>query len=392
MAPAQQSSFDSRLRRGGAVRTTAPPLRDSCRSGVERLRPTQAAIQAAVMSTQQGRPAAKEPRAPAISEEVKKLPELPEVETVRRTLYDKVVGRRIEQVEVLTPRQVWYPEIPVFIAELEGTTFTQIERRGKWLIFRLGPLRLVAHLRMSGHLYVCSPERPRDKHTHVIFHLDDGAELRYEDQRKFGGFHLLGPQGEGMPPGLAASGPEPLSDEWTAAHFATRLAEKRAPIKAVMLDQSIVAGFGNIYVDEALFAARIHPERLAGTLTPDEIERLHACGRAVLAKAIDKRGTTFSLYFDGEGEDGDFYDDLMVFDRTGEPCRACGTAIAKLRVAGRGTHVCPRCQPAPDTAKLIPRRARPGRRGTSVMVAAEPPQKLTNSKPTNKRKTNRGDG
>jgi formamidopyrimidine-DNA glycosylase len=299
---------------------------------------------------------------------------LPEVETVRRTLYDKIVARRIERLEIRTPRQVYHPDPDTFTAELEGATFTDIERRGKWLLFKLGPLTLVAHLRMSGHLFVCDPSRPLDKHTHVIFHLDNGTELRYEDQRKFGGFHLLGPHGEGMPPGLADLGPEPLSDQFTPAVLAAGLEGRKTPVKAALLNQAIVAGLGNIYVDESLFCARIHPERQAASLTAEEVERLHGCIRSVLEKAVAKRGTTFSLYFDGEGQEGDMYDELNVFDRTGEPCRACGTPIVKLAVAQRGTHVCPACQPAPSGAKLAARRARPGRRGDSVAVAAEPPK------------------
>ncbi|MFZ5814562.1 MAG: bifunctional DNA-formamidopyrimidine glycosylase/DNA-(apurinic or apyrimidinic site) lyase [Bacillota bacterium] len=302
------------------------------------------------------------------------MPELPEVETVRRTLYDKVVGRRIERVEILTPRQVYHPDPRTFTAELEGARFTAIDRRGKWLLFRLGPVTLVGHLRMSGHLYVCDPTRPREKHLHLIFHLDNGTELRYEDQRKFGGFHLLGPRGEGMPKGLAALGPEPLSDQFSPAVLAAGLSGRRTPIKAALLNQAIVAGLGNIYVDEALFCARIHPERQAASLTGGEVERLYGCIRSVLERAVEKRGTTFSLYFDGEGAEGDMYDELQVFDRTGQPCPACGTPIIKLAVAQRGTHICPACQPAPEGARLQTRRARPGRRGESVAVAAEPPR------------------
>lgn len=309
------------------------------------------------------------------------MPELPEVETVRRTLYDKVVGQTVERVEIITARQVYHPDPDTFRAELEGARFTDIERRGKWLLFKLGNLTLVGHLRMSGHLFVCDPDRPRDKHTHVIFHLGNGTELRYEDQRKFGGFHLLGPNGEGMPPGLAELGPEPLSDEFTPERLRAALAGRKTPIKAALLNQSLVAGLGNIYVDEALFCAEVHPERAADSLEPPEVDRLHGCIRSVLTRAVEKRGTTFSLYFDGEGAEGDMYDELNVFDRAGEPCPRCGTPIIKLAVAQRGTHVCPACQVAPEGARLAPRRARPGRRGDSVAVAAEPP------KPYGKRKS-----
>ncbi len=308
------------------------------------------------------------------------MPELPEVETVRRTLEPKLVGRQILAVEPITPRQIYHPDPDTFKAELEGATFTAIDRRGKYLLLRLGPLTLVCHLRMSGHLYACDPARPRDKHLHLLFQLDDGSELRYEDQRKFGGFHLLGPNGEGMPPGLAALGPEPLSDEFTSAVLAAGLAGRRTPIKAALLNQAMVAGLGNIYVDEALFCARIHPERQAESISPAETERLHQCIRSVLERAVEKRGTTFSLYFDGEGAEGDMYDELNVFDRTGEPCPVCGTPILKLAVAQRGTHVCPTCQPAPEGARLQSRRARPGRRGESVAIAAEPPKPYSTRK------------
>lgn len=300
------------------------------------------------------------------------MPELPEVETVRRTLYDRVVGRRVARVEIITPRQVYHPDPDSFRLELEGAAFTDINRRGKYLLFQLGPVTLVGHLRMSGRLYVCDPDRERDKHTHLIFHLDDGREMRYEDQRKFGGFHLLGPSGEGAPPGLAALGPEPLSDAFTVAVLAEALVAKKAPIKAALLDQRVVAGLGNIYVDEALFCARVHPERAAGSLDFQEIQALQGCIQRVLERAVEKRGTTFSLYFAGDAAPGDMYDELKVFDRAGEPCPRCGTPIIKLAVAQRGTHVCPACQPAPEGARLVARRASAGRRGKTVSVAAEP--------------------
>ncbi len=312
------------------------------------------------------------------------MPELPEVETVRRILYDKLVGRTIAQVEILTPRQIYHPDPDTFRAELEGARVTDIERRGKYLIFKLGPLRLVGHLRMSGRLYACPPDRPRDKHTHIIFHLDDGVDVRYEDQRKFGGFHLLGPKGEGSPPGLAALGPEPLSAEFTPAVLQAAFATRKSPVKAALLDQTVVAGLGNIYVDEALYCARIHPERGAATLDSVELTRLHGCIQAILERAVEQRGTTFSLYFAGDDARGDMYDELKVFDRTGEPCPRRATPIIKLSVAQRGTHVCPSCQPAPAEARLLPRRARPGRMGESVAVAAEP------ARPYRKRKA-RGD-
>lgn len=310
------------------------------------------------------------------------MPELPEVETVRRTLLPKLQGRTINEIEIITPRQIYHPDPDTFKAELEGESFTEIERRGKYLLLKLGQHTLVCHLRMSGHLYVTDPGRPRDKHLHVLFHLDDGNQLRYDDQRKFGGFHLLGPSGEGAPPGLLSLGPEPLDESWTWQHLRDRLQGKRTLIKAALLDQANLAGLGNIYVDEALHLAQIHPECLAGELTPAQIERLHGSIRQVLSHAVAKRGTTFSLYFDGDAQEGDMYDELRVFDRTGLPCPTCGTPIQKLAVAGRGTHLCTTCQVPPPHAKAQPRRARTGRRGDSVAVAAEAPKAYGTKKRT----------
>ncbi|HEY3367752.1 MAG TPA: bifunctional DNA-formamidopyrimidine glycosylase/DNA-(apurinic or apyrimidinic site) lyase [Symbiobacteriaceae bacterium] len=311
------------------------------------------------------------------------MPELPEVETVRSILYGKLVGKAVDRVEIITPRQIYYPDPNTFKAEVEGARFTDVQRRGKYLLLKLGPLTLICHLRMSGHFYVCEPDRPRDKHTHVVFHLSDGNQLRYEDQRKFGGFHLLGKAGEGMPPGLAALGPEPLSEDFTPDVLSRVMAGRRAPVKAILLDQSKVAGLGNIYADEVLFCAQVHPERPGESITPAEVRALHGCIRDILAKAIEKRGTTFSLYLDGEGQPGDMYDELQVFDRAGDPCPRCGTLIMKLAVAGRGSHVCPACQLAPAGARLQPRRATTGRRGDSPLVAAEPARPYQ----TRKRKT-----
>ncbi len=272
------------------------------------------------------------------------MPELPEVETIRRTLAPRLVNRTVTAVKVFRPQQIRHPEPEVFQLALVGRRFQEPGRRGKYLLLHLDSGgSLCCHLRMSGRLYVAEPG-PLPKHTHVVFDLDNGHELRYEDQRTFGGFHLIGPDGCGMPAGLRELGPEPFDPDWTAAYLAGKLHGRRAPVKAVLLDQSVVAGLGNIYVDELLFQAGIRADRLAGAVTPAEVERLHSGARAVLAAAIARRGTTFSLYFDGDGNPGDFYEELKVFDRTGQPCYTCGTEVRKTRVAGRGTHYCPRCQ------------------------------------------------
>lgn len=273
------------------------------------------------------------------------MPELPEVETVRRTLMPHLRGQRVERVDLRKPDHIRYPDPATFQAEVEGRTFAmELGRRGKYLLPLEGGGTLVCHLRMSGRLFVASPEAPVEKHTHVIFHLSSGQQLRFQDQRTFGGFHLVYPDGRGMPKGLAELGPEPLEERWSADYLAAELAGRRAPIKAVLLDQSTVAGLGNIYVDEALFRAGVHPARPAAELSRAEVERIAAEAAAVLEEAIRYRGTTFSLYFDGEARGGDYYRELRVFDRSGEPCYVCGSPIEKTRVAGRGTHVCTRCQ------------------------------------------------
>lgn len=294
------------------------------------------------------------------------MPEGPEVETIRRTLSPHLEGRTIAAVTVLTPGQIRHPDAATFIAALEGQRITGLDRRGKYLVFHVGGRLLVCHLRMSGRLYLAPAGMPLEPHTHVVFHLEGGQELRYVDPRKFGGFHLAGPGGEGLPPGFLRLGPDPIAAPLDPAALAAALRGRRAPIKALLLDQRVVAGIGNIYADEVLHRARIHPLRPAGSLAPAEVEALHRAIGEVLALAVARRGTTFSLYRDGEGRAGDMYAELQVFDRTGEPCRTCGTPIVKIAVAGRGTHLCPACQPPPPGTQAPERRPRP--RGRRALV------------------------
>lgn len=274
------------------------------------------------------------------------VPELPEVETVRRTLEPLLAGRTVSAVELLKPDQIRHPDPVTFRAEMEGRRFAhQLGRRGKYLLLHLeGGGTVVCHLRMSGQLYVSDPAAERRRHTHVVMHLDNGMELRYVDQRTFGGFHLVYPDGTGTPAGLRNLGPEPLAADWTPDYLSGRLKGRRTPVKAALLDQAVAAGLGNIYVDETLFRAGVHPARQAGEVTPAEVGRIAAAARDVLEEAIRYRGTTFSLYFDGTGQSGDYYRELRVFDRDGEPCYTCGAVVEKSRVAGRGTHYCPNCQ------------------------------------------------
>lgn len=274
------------------------------------------------------------------------MPELPEVETVRRSLEDRVVGQRIAEVRLLAPKFIRYPRAGSFLETVTGRTIESFGRRGKYLIMSLsGGYRMVVHLMMAGRLLYCRPGEPLVKHTHVIFVLDNGDHLRYIDLRHFGGIHLVSPEGEGSPAGLTGLGPEPLSPEFTAEYLGHVLSKRATRIKALLLDQSVIAGIGNIYADECLFRAGIHPERPARSLTSEEVARLHQAIVDILTHAIENRGTTFSTYVDGDGRRGNYAELLQVYQREGEPCPRCGQPLHRIRVGGRSSHFCPCCQP-----------------------------------------------
>jgi formamidopyrimidine-DNA glycosylase len=271
------------------------------------------------------------------------MPEMPEVETTRRDLESRITGRTIADVWVaegspqpqapLTPEQ--------FRDAVRGRTIERLDRRGKYLIAVLsGGLCLILHRRMTGNLVLRGRDVPHDRFLRGIITLDDGVELHWDDQRRFGTWVLT----EDPAAALCAIGPEPLDPAWTAGDLATALRGRTAPIKATLLDQRRVAGLGNIYVDEALHGAGVHPARAAGSLTAEEIVRLHACIRAVLEKAIRLQGSSRQHHVGGLGQKGTMQEEWRVYDRGGQPCYACGTAIEKTRVAGRGTHACPSCQ------------------------------------------------
>jgi formamidopyrimidine-DNA glycosylase len=272
------------------------------------------------------------------------VPELPEVESVRRAIAPVLEGRRLERVEILDGR-LTRPEDPLEVAaELTGERVEHVDRRGKYLVVRLASGRtLLIHLRMTGGLL-------RDPHgeTHVraVLGLDDGSEVAYRDVRRFGTWLLLEP-GELEPYLGARVGGEPLDAPFTAKRLGERLAGRRAPVKAALLGQRTVAGLGNIYADEGLWYARVHPLRPAGSLDADEIRRVHRGVRRALAAGIERQGSTLRDYRLPDGSTGSMQDEFRVYGREGEPCPRCGTPIAKIRVAGRGTSFCPHCQPAP---------------------------------------------
>jgi len=273
------------------------------------------------------------------------MPELPEVETVKRTLNQLITGKTIDHVTVHLPRIIQRPDDPVlFAAMLKGHTFMSIERRGKFLRLLLDGLVLVSHLRMEGRYGVYGSDEPVEKHTHVIFHFTEGTELRYKDVRQFGTMHLFLPDEEWANPPLNKLGLEPLSDEFTLVAFRNVLQHRTGKIKSLLLNQLYVVGIGNIYADEALYAARIHPERSPESLSAQEWRRLHEAIVDVLRQSVNKGGSSIKSYVNGQGEMGMFQQELSAYGRDGQPCERCTTPIRKTTVGGRGTHYCPNCQ------------------------------------------------
>lgn len=272
------------------------------------------------------------------------MPELPEVESVRYGLQQQVAGSCIRKVEVFWPNIIRTPNTPDFERKLEGQKIKEIKRRGKFLLFILSDWVLVSHLRMEGKYSVVSEKDPIQKHTHVIFHLTDGRELRYLDVRKFGRMSLL-PKGEEVTESsLIKLGPEPVKDQLHFEPFFIKLKNHKKSIKALLLDQTLVAGIGNIYADEVLFRSKIHPERPSSSLSKAEAKELHRSILFIMKEAVEAGGTTIRTYENSFGKMGGYQRKLKVYGRKDLPCSVCGTPIKKIKVAQRGTHYCPFCQ------------------------------------------------
>ncbi len=274
------------------------------------------------------------------------MPELPEVESVRRQLEPALVGRRFEQVSIDDARLVRPYEPAEVAAELEGERVAAVARRGKYLVVRFESGRvLLIHLRMTGSLLHAPGGRlPDDPHRRAVVRLDDGSDVAYRDVRRFGTWLLLEP-GEVEAYLRARVGDEPLDTLFTAARLGERLSGRRTSLKAALLDQRTLAGLGNIYVDEALWRARLGPRRPAAGLDPSELRRLHRGIRRALEHGLARQGSTLRDYRLPDGSEGSMQDEFHVYGRGGEPCDRCGGPIARTRIAGRTTWFCPTCQP-----------------------------------------------
>lgn len=269
------------------------------------------------------------------------MPELPEVETIKKQLTPLLVGRRIQSVQFLWARTLLSPSMDEFNRRVAGRVIEKLDRRGKYLILRLdGADVLLVHLRMTGSFLVGEDGTLPTKHTRAVVHLDGGLKMFFIDPRKFGKFQLV--LGDDSP--LLKLGPEPMSDAFTVRHLEAVMQSKGIPVKVLLVEQSLIAGIGNMYADEALYDAGIHPLRQGGSLSMPEIERLHGSIRHVLSKAIESGGASVSNYFHPDGAKGKAQDGFMVAHRMDENCFVCGEAIERIVVRQRGAYFCPNCQ------------------------------------------------
>lgn len=273
------------------------------------------------------------------------MPELPEVEAIKRVLEPQVQGLAIQDIVVNQPEIIEHPAADEFCGRVIGQTFDHMERRGKFLLLWLeSGDHIVLHLRMTGCLLVTPADMPEEKHTHLVFRLSSGQDLRFSDTRRFGRFWLIA-SGEADPySGVEKLGIEPLSSECNVEYLKTHLEKRKKTVKECLLDQSVVAGIGNIYSDEILFAARLHPARPANSLTEDEWGRLAAAIPRQLSYFIEKNKTTPEEYLESKGRDYRNTPFLQVYGHEGEPCSMCGEILCRTVIGGRGSVFCPVCQ------------------------------------------------
>lgn len=273
------------------------------------------------------------------------MPELPEVETVRKTLQTLILNQTIRDIDIFYDRIIRTNTPQEFKRILEGRTLDEIGRYGKYLLFHFGDITLVSHLRMEGKYFYKDVDNPREKHEHIIFYFTNGMTLRYHDTRKFGTMDIVKTKDlytDKSP--LSNLGFEPFNKKATVSYLQQKIKNKRIPVKGILLDQSILTGLGNIYVDEVLFLSHLHPETKANELTKNDLKNLLQNSVVVLEKAIGLGGTTIRSYTSSLGVTGRFQNELFVHMRKGEKCKICNTEIIKTKVVGRGTYLCPKCQ------------------------------------------------
>ncbi len=273
------------------------------------------------------------------------MPEMPEVEIIRRGLKRHLLEKQIVNIEVFLPRLIKWPEADEFKSMVIGRKIIAANRRGKYLLLELdNGNTLVFLLRMTGRLLCVSPDDEQDAYRKIIFHLDDGSLLVYADTRTLGTVYALKPGETWRISGLNNLGPEPLSEEFTESYLAKILKKSSSKLKSFLLNQKYISGLGNIYADEALALAKIHPQRTGAGLTSIEVTSLYRAINEVIAAGIADGGTTFRDYRNGEGGRGHHQEHLHVYGRNGQACLDCGATIVKIEVGGRGTHFCPICQ------------------------------------------------
>ena len=273
------------------------------------------------------------------------MPELPEVETVKEALNQTVKGQTIKDIELRYEPMVKNMSADEFKEKLINQTIQEVSRRGKYLVFHFDDYQLLSHLRMEGKYFYVDSDFELNPHVHVIFTLENGKRLLYQDTRKFGTYHLYDKaiDLETTAP-FQVLGLEPFATEFTPSYVKEKIQNKKKPIKSLLLDQTIVCGLGNIYVDEVLYRARLHPLTSSSELTDKDIENVVKYTVEVLARAIELGGTTIRTFSSSHGVSGTFQNELLVHQRKGENCYECHTPIEKIKVGGRGTYFCPTCQ------------------------------------------------
>lgn len=272
------------------------------------------------------------------------MPELPEVENVRKTLNELVIGKKIDHVSVGVPKMIVNGDPDEFKLALVGEEFEAVRRRGKFLVFDLTNCSLLSHLRMEGKFRLNKDTDEVSKHTHIRFHFTDHTELRFLDVRKFGTMEWIKKYGEADTKSILKLGPEPFPGSFELAPFRSRLKKSTRAIKTILLDQKLVAGVGNIYADEICYRAKVLPTRAANSLSKLEVSRVYEETMAIMEEAVALGGSTIRTYVNSQGELGRFQEKLVVYGHEGEPCPDCGTLIEKIKLNGRGTHFCPHCQ------------------------------------------------